>query len=82
MATDTPNDRAWRRDPVHLYRRVSLELASSWPGEVYLRFEPFDDGPAVMVRVMPGDIVSISLLADGGNTEVVTPIQVEPLPEV
>jgi hypothetical protein len=60
---------------------VSLELSHTWPGEVYLRFEPFD-GPAFMVRVMPGDIVAISNLAKDGATEVVTPIQVEPLPEV
>jgi hypothetical protein len=62
------------KDPIHFYRRVSLELSHSWPGEVYLRLEPFD-GPAIMVRVMPGDIVAISQLAESGK------VSVEPLSE-
>jgi len=47
-----------------LYGRISLEFSNSWPGQVYLRFEPFGNEAAIMIRVMPGDIVSISNLAD------------------
>jgi hypothetical protein len=46
------------------YKRISLEYSNTWPGQVYLRFEPWDDGPQAMIRVMPGDIVSISQLAN------------------
>jgi hypothetical protein len=60
------------KNPSHFYKRISLELSSTWPGEVYLRFEPFDHGPAIMVRVKPGDIVSISQLTESGNTSFVT----------
>jgi len=47
-----------------LYGRISLEYSSRWSGQVYLRFEPFGSEAAIMIRVMPGDIVSISSLAD------------------
>lgn len=47
------------QDGDHFYKRISIELSHSWPGEVYLRFEPFM-GPAIMVRVLPGDIISLS----------------------
>lgn len=46
------------------YERISLQYSHTWPGEVYLRFEPFGKGPATMIRVLPGDIVSISRLGD------------------
>lgn len=48
----------------NLYKRISLEFLSSFPGQVYLRFEPVDNGPAVMLRVLPADIVAISMLAE------------------
>ena len=47
-----------------IYSRVSLQYSDTWPGEVYLRLEPWDDGPQTMIRVLPGDIVSISRLGD------------------
>lgn len=48
----------------NLYKRISLEFLNSYPGQVYLRFEPVDNGPAIMVQVLPADIVAISLLAE------------------
>lgn len=48
----------------YAYKRISLEMSNTWPGQVYLRFEPYDNGPSVMIRVLPGDIVSISTLGD------------------
>jgi len=52
-----------------LYKRISLEYSSTWPGQVYLRFEPFGSEAAHMIRVMPGDIVSISNLAGPYTTK-------------
>lgn len=56
------------------YKRISLEFFTpdeSFPGQVYLRFEPFGDKrPAIMVQVLPGDIVAISQLAEPGIVSV------------
>jgi hypothetical protein len=48
----------------NLYKRISLEFLNSFPGQVYLRFEPFSKVPAFMVQVLPADIVAISRLAE------------------
>lgn len=51
-------------EPDQHYRRISLELSHTWPGESYLRFES-PDGAAVMVAVKAGDILRLrSLLPD------------------
>jgi hypothetical protein len=52
-----------------IYARISIQLSSTWPGEAYLRFEPFNNGPQTMIRVLPGDIVSIAQLGDLVPTE-------------
>lgn len=52
---------------VSLYDRISLELSHTWPGQIYLRFEPHaNGGPAIMIQVKPGDIAAIARL---GNRE-------------
>ena len=61
---------ARQSDLENLYKRISLEFLSSFPGHVYLRFEPFSKAPAIMVQVLPGDIVAISQLADPGIVSV------------
>lgn len=54
----------------NLYRHISLEFMNSFPGQVYLRFEPFSKAPAIMIQVMPGDMVDISRLAGPYETTV------------
>lgn len=46
----------------NLYKRISLEFMSQFPGQVYLRFEPFGKVPAIMIQVLPADIVAICQL--------------------
>ncbi len=46
------------------FRRISLELLHQWPGIIWLRLEPRDDGPVLMIQVDPGDIAAISALGD------------------
>ena len=46
-----------------LYAKIGLVYSQTWPGQVYLRFEPFGSEASQMIRVMPGDIISISNLA-------------------
>lgn len=57
----------------YLYRQISLQLISAFPGKVYLRLETWA-GPATMIEVLPGDIVNISKLGDreAGSGERVT----------
>lgn len=52
----------------NLYKRISLEFINTFPGQVYLRFEPFSKQPAIMIQVLPGDIVFISELAEPYKT--------------
>jgi hypothetical protein len=44
------------------WKRISVELSHSWPGEPYLRFEPADGGPPVMVAVDDDDLARIGQL--------------------
>ncbi len=46
------------RNGTRFYRRISLELSHTWPGEMYLRFET-GPGMAVMVGVTPADLDEI-----------------------
>lgn len=48
----------------NLYKRIELEFLGQFPGQVYLRLEPFSKSPAIMIQVLPGDIVAISQLAN------------------
>ena len=51
----------------NLYKRVSLVMHDTDPGDVYLRLEPFNHGPVTLVQVKPGDIVAISELGPGNT---------------
>lgn len=52
------------QERTNLYKRISLEFVSSFPGQVYLRFEPFGKVPAIMIQVLPADIVAITKLGE------------------
>lgn len=48
---------------ISMFKRISLELFHQYPGQTFLRLEPWE-GPVIMVRVLPGDIAAISFLGE------------------
>jgi hypothetical protein len=58
---DPPEDCTTMSAEGHIYKRISLELLSQYPGVMFLRLEPVS-GPVIMIEVKPDDLNSIGRL--------------------